>query len=100
MAKSRRILVAILDIVAQEFVGIVTIHRHTAAAVRMFVDVASADPNQSAVARHPEDHDLIQLGYLDDDNKLVPEHELLIAGKAWVASTTREQPATPIKLEA
>lgn len=82
---------AIIDNVADEITGPLTIHKHPAAAIRMFVDVASN--KQTSISQHPADYDLFKLGYINADNQIVAEHQLVITGSAWLAA--QEKPSDP-----
>lgn len=75
---------AILDIVADAIVGILTIHRHDASAIRFFGDVAA--DSKSNVAQHPRDFNLIRLGYLSTDHRVVPAFDTIITGAQWAAA--------------
>lgn len=81
---------AVLDLVAQIIIGNapggLMLHKHPAAAVRMFTDALS-DP-QMIFNKHPEDFNLVLLGHLNDDNTLdaLPELEVVLAGKQWKLS--------------
>lgn len=78
---------AIYDRQARAVVGGLQMHRHDAAAIRTFGDVASQ--KGSMVQMHPEDYDLIRLGHLDDDAEpaVIQAHqvpEVVITGAAWL----------------
>lgn len=90
-------LIAIFDNKASDIVGIIQIHRHVATAIRMFRDVAEA-PN-SQIQKHPEDFDLVQVGWLSDDSKTIePVFELVMKGSALLAATKRdEQPSLQLE---
>jgi len=85
---------AILDTKAGSIIGGLQLHRHPAAAIRVFGDIA-ADP-KSMIAKHPEDYELIELGTLRDDHTIaktfnhtidaLDEHQVIITGKAWLAA--------------
>lgn len=78
-------LYVIHDTVAEHIVGFITVHKHDAAAIRMFVDVAAA-PN-SSIAAHPEDYQLVRVGYIDVSTlKITTEHSVVLSGKAWAAA--------------
>lgn len=100
---------AILDTKANAIIGGLQLHKHPSAAIRTFGDIA-ADP-KSMIARHPEDYELIELGTLHEDASVakgfnhciqaLPEHEVIITGKAWAAA---QRPAdiehnTPLTVE-
>lgn len=80
---------AIFDVVAQMIIGGLQLHRHHAAAIRMFGDVASA--KDTAIAQHPKDFNLIFLGQLNDDNTImaIVPPEVVISGSAWLAAQSQ-----------
>lgn len=97
---------AILDKKAQALTGGLQLHRHEAAAVRVFSDIAS-DP-QTTIARHPEDFELLCLGLLNDEdvydekNGVTPIRSaytitattrptVVITGAAWKAAQKQEE---------
>lgn len=63
----------IYDNKAEEFPGrFLHVHRHEATAMRDFTELCT-DPN-TAMAKHPDDFDLVRLGYLDHETKqLIPD---------------------------
>lgn len=78
---------AILDTLAGVIVGGLHTFPHDAPAVRFFSDIAG-DP-QTMIGRHPDDHALICLGTLSDDNHIMPfadGNQIVITGAAWKAS--------------
>lgn len=93
---------AILDIVADGILGGLYLHKHEAAAVRFFNDIAG-DP-QTMVARHPSDFNLIRLGFYSGeggDHNIIPiqdgpgvagGYEVILEGSAWEALN---RPAPP-----
>lgn len=80
---------AIYDNVADQLVGGLQLHKHVASAVRAFSDIAS-DP-QTLINRHPDDYDLIQLGFITPDNQIKPEYQIVMRGAAWAAAQTPAQ---------
>lgn len=60
-----RRLYVVRDTLAGSIVGGVVAFAHDAAAVRFFGDAAT-DPN-TAINRHPADHDLLVIGEIDDE---------------------------------
>lgn len=72
---------AILDTAADMYIGGLHLHKHEASAVRMFNDIAMLP--DTIIGKHPEDFELIQLGHLEDDNKMSVEHMLVLTGKQW-----------------
>lgn len=82
---------AIIDNKADMIVStVLTIHKHPAAAMRFFDDIARSP--QSDIAKHPADYDLVQLGYLTEDNQIVAEHDVILTGKQWLSM---QQPTEP-----
>lgn len=78
---------AILDTLAAAIVGGLHVFPHDAPAVRFFSDIAG-DP-QTMIGRHPDDHSLICLGMLTEDNSIVPfadGNQVVITGAAWKAA--------------
>lgn len=64
---------AIFDTKAQAIIGGLHIHKHEAAAIRFFGDVAAAE--QTMINKHPQDYDLIRLGWISEHNVIVAEAE-------------------------
>lgn len=91
----RRIIVAIIDNKANDIVPqtMVWIHKHSATAVRMYIDAVSDTRGQ--MFHHLEDYDLVQLGELDDNNLINPSYEIIMTGKAYKASIKPEEPTQP-----
>lgn len=81
---------AILDTVADTIIGGLTIHKHDAAAIRFFADVASMP--DSRVGQHPHDYNLMCLGCITTDNTIEADDTLILSGASWAA-------AQKIKLE-
>lgn len=84
-------LYVIIDNKAQMIVGQPTIHKHKATATRFFSDVCAQQ--DTIVAKHTEDFDLYLIGYLNLDNELIPDKQLVLSGSAWLAMqnpTTQE----------
>lgn len=88
---NNKMIFAILDTVANDILGGVHIHRHEAAAIRFFTDVATMP--DSIVGKHPRDFHLIQLGYLADDHTLIPGNKTIITGAAWLQMQELQQEA-------
>lgn len=80
----KRGLYAIVDHVSQDILGILQIHKHEAAAIRMFTDIA-AMPN-SQVGLHPADYALVRMGWLNDDLTIAPENTSILEGSVWAAA--------------
>lgn len=77
---------AVYDNVATDITGGLHLHKHQAAAIRMFADVAS-DP-KTMIAQHPQDYDLIQLGTLGDNHEIEPRYTVILKGSVWHAAKT------------
>lgn len=84
-------IIAIIDNKAEDITPqhYLWIHRHIATAIRMFTDIIN-DPN-TQVHQHPADYDLVQLGTLNELNRLTPTYEILMTGRAYI--TARDQQA-------
>lgn len=90
---------AIRDRVAQRIVSGLEVQAHVAAAVRGFTDALS-DPRQY-LSKHPADFELIQVGWLVEDEGELPRAEKLqfgedavvLTGSAWMA-TQEKAPST------
>lgn len=78
-----RILIAIVDTLANDIVGPIQIFAHPAPAIRMFGDVAS--DNRTTIHQHVEDHQLVQLAVLNDDLSITEQREVLMTGAQWRA---------------
>lgn len=85
---------AVYDNVAKEIVGGLHLHKHQAAAIRMFADAAS-DP-KTMLAQHPQDYDLVQLGTLGENNEIEPRYTNVLKGAVWHAAN---HPTDETKLE-
>lgn len=81
---------AIYDNVAKAIVGMLTLHKHEASAVRMYADIASMPDSQ--LNKHPQDFDLVRLGYLKDHKLLDPAYAVILKGSVYAAAHTNEQP--------
>lgn len=79
---------AINDTVAGQLVGGLYAHKHEAAAVRFFCDVAAG--KESLVGKHPQDFDLIRLGFITHHNELAPDYALVLKGETWAAANGTE----------
>lgn len=78
---------ALRDTLAGSIVGGLFLHPHDAPAIRFFGDVAS--DQQTMIARHINEHELIMLGTLDEETgDIAPEVpvRLVITGAAWKAA--------------
>lgn len=85
---SRTGIYAIVDLVAKTILGNqVMLHKHDAAAVRAFVDGISHES-----CKHPEDYELVCLGYFGDpaeldvgDEWVTPGYRSVLTGAQWKA---------------
>lgn len=80
----RSTLYAVLDLVADNIIGGIQLHRHEAAAIRTFGDIASAE--NSLVHMHPTDFALVRLGHLTDTHELEPDYAVVLTGVQWLAA--------------
>jgi len=85
----KRSIYAIYDNVAQDIVGMLHIMAHDAVAVRLFTDIAAAP--DTMINKHPEDHDLVSLGELDNNCNVIPNYRVIMTGLSWAASQDSEQ---------
>lgn len=80
---------AIIDTKAEAVIGFLMICKHPAQAVRNFCDVA--DDQKSMINRHPEDYELVRLGWLTLENHVIPEHALILSGSSYAASKLKTE---------
>lgn len=88
---------AIFDTMAKDITGGLYLHKHQAAAVRFYADVAT--DKDTSIYRHPQDYDLILLGYIQEDLTLEPRYSVILKGSVWIAAQTEvlnEQPKLEI----
>lgn len=78
---------AIYDNVAKAIVGMLTMHKHEASAIRMYADIASMPDSQ--LNKHPQDFDLVRLGYLRDHQLLDPAFAVILKGSVYAATKPR-----------
>lgn len=88
-AKYEYIVYAIIDNMAKAILGGLHLHKHEASAVRFFADVASMP--ESLVGKHPQDFDLVQLGFITNSQQLERGYKLVLKGSVWAAATTTEE---------
>lgn len=88
-----RTIYAILDLVANDIIGGLHIHRHEAAAIRFFSDIANMP--DSNINRHPADFQLVQLGHLNEKHQIVENYKLVITGAQWAAAQLPDEPQQP-----
>lgn len=75
---------AIRDTVAESIIGGLQLHKHDAAAVRTFGDIA-ADP-QTQLHRHVADFELVCLGRLNGLDEIEADYTVIITGAQWAAA--------------
>lgn len=77
---------AIVDKKADDIIGGLALHKHEAAAVRSFTDVASSD--KTMINRHPEDYELVCLGGITENHTIIATERpiVVLTGAAWAAS--------------
>lgn len=85
----RDTIYAILDTVSEQIAGGLYLHKHEAAAVRFYADVASRP--DTLVAKHPQDFNLVQLGYITHENTIIPEYKTVLLGSTWIASQAKKE---------
>lgn len=82
----RKALYAIRDNMAQEVLGGVHVFAHDAVAVRFFMDIAADVGNM--IHRHPQDHELVRVGYIETETGVIEGHEVpvsVVTGATLVA---------------
>lgn len=72
---------AIVDTVADDIVGPTYLYGHDAPATRMFTDIAA--DKQTFISKHPSHYELVCLGHIDENAKLVANFRVVITGAAW-----------------
>lgn len=79
------------DKVAASIIGGAHLHKHDAAAVRFFADIASIQDSQ--IARHPHDFALYRVGSIDLETGVLTAEtpEVVIDGASWIAAQRREE---------
>lgn len=90
---------AVLDLVANDLLGMLALHKSEATAIRMFADIA--DAKGTIVNQHPGDFALLLLGnifYTDDAPyvKIVPDRRIIFTGEQYLA--TQAPAATQLHL--
>jgi len=88
-----RTLYTVRDTLAETILGGIQIFITDAQAIRFFGDIAG--DKQTAIARHPHDHELIKLGELDESTgtltAFVAPH-VVITGAQWLAAQAPNSP--------
>lgn len=85
-----KMVFAIIDTVANDIVGPLWTMQHAAPAIRAFGDIATKP--MTGIHEHPGDFQLVKLGHITDDLRLLPDFEIILTGDTWLASQQREQP--------
>lgn len=83
----QRLLIIVEDKLGHDIVGPITLHKNSVTALRMWDDICRME--KSALSAHIADHQLVCVGYIDDESKdwkIVPDHQILITGEQWLAS--------------
>lgn len=80
---------AVYDNVAEAILGGLHLFPHKAPAIRMYSDIATMQDSQ--VARHPNDFDLLLLGVIDEDGTIIATKEIILTGATWAAAQTQSQ---------
>lgn len=93
--KHQMAVYAILDTIADQLIGGLVHYKHDAAAVRFFSDVAAM--KESLIAKHPQDFDLIRLGYITHHHEMEPNNAVILKGSMWAAA---QNDHGPLQLEA
>lgn len=79
-----KIIYAVYDNVADDILGGLHIHRHEAAAIRFYGDIATLP--DSLIGKHPQDFDLVQLGHINRHGRIVGEFRIVLTGAQWAAA--------------
>lgn len=91
---AQRSLFVIHDKVAETFIGQIIVERHPAPVCRIF-HALLAD-NKTSLAQHPQDYNVVHIGYIEDDGTITPIAPLIIAtGAAWLAAQSQPTEAQP-----
>lgn len=84
-----RLIIAIVDTLANDITGTLTIHRNEVTALRMWDDIMRMENSQ--VRMHANDYELQIIGQLDDETiEIIPQKKTLMTGAQWLAA----QPTT------
>lgn len=92
----RKGIYAILDTVANDIGGQLLMLPNPTTAIRTFADIAQA--KGTTVNAHVDDYVLIELAQIDTETGLItphPEPEVILTGKAWLASAQQVPTSTP-----
>lgn len=85
----RRGLYAIRDTYADSINGGIFVHANDAVAVRFFGDVASQKPGSNMVADHVTNHELVRVGYIEENGRVTEPAEddwtpvVVLTGAQW-----------------
>lgn len=81
-----RSIFAVYDTVAETFIGQLILDRHAAPVTRMFHQLLGDKSTQ--LAAHPNDYNLLHVGYVEDSGQLWPISPTIVAtGSAWLSAT-------------
>lgn len=88
---------AIYDTVGGIYVGGLQLHKHPAAASRVFDDLAR--DKQTIVGKHPQDFELRMLGVLEDDQTLAgcEQPVVILTGIQWAALNAGTEPTIGVR---
>lgn len=93
----KRGIYAIYDNKAADIVSLLQVHSHEAVAIRTFTDIALQENSQ--IQRHPEDFDLIRLGFLLTDansgTAITPGYQMVLTGKTLIATLMSQNTKEP-----
>lgn len=90
ISNQQRSLFIFHDRVAENFVGFIQINRHPAPVVRDFHSLLA--DKQTSLGQHPNDFNVVHIGFIDDDGTITPIAPLIIAtGASWVALQQQQQ---------
>lgn len=91
---------AVIDTLANDLVGPVQTHKAEAIAVRFFSDIAAM--RNSLIGRHPQDHQLVRLGWLLIDETadgntptIEPDYQVILTGANWAAAQRTDDNGAP-----
>lgn len=96
-----RTLYAIQDTLAESLLGGLHLFITDAQAIRFFGDLCS--DKQTSIARHPNDHQLVKLGELDERTGIITAFVApftVITGAQWVAAQQPDNGQPQLALEA
>lgn len=81
-----RMVVAIIDKLANDIAGPLMLFRHPAPALRMWDDIANDQDPNNKVRKHLTDYEMKVIGHMDDETlTITPTDHLLMNGELWLA---------------